>query len=468
MKRLALALVAVHQLAAATLVSYSRHGNRFVFHLSQGVADLEWITPSTFHFRRTFGLELSDGGTPEREPVRVRVSETATHVTFTTMYLAASIEKQDLRVRVTKVEGGELMHDLTAAERRADAIVWERAAPAGVRYYGLGARTGATLNLRGTVVPNAIPFLFSTAGYGESHTAHGEYEFDMARLRRDRYRIEIRKTDRVDYHFYYGPTPKEIFEEHSKVTPRKIAKARPEDGVRRAIEASLSSVVLPVEIVASPLPAGLRERLAPYFTAYMQEVQDRGFPILHALPFQFPRDFEADRYPDEFMLGDELLVTTRRNVYLPMGIWTNLLKPVDTLRGKQVITAADDVSVFARNGTIVPLAAPDALELHYFPSLGAEFFLFEEDVADYTQAHAAPAGDFMRLEIESKVARTYEWTVHHVPGVRKVDAGGAEYREVNDAGSLQDGAWYYDGSSRTLRVRAQVHAGQDHIVNLSF
>ena len=40
------------------------------------------------------------------------------------------------------------------------------------------------------------------------------------------------------------------------------------------------------------------------------------------------------------------------------------------------------------------------MALHYFPKLGGEFFLLEGDIAEYSQVHAAPALDFMRLEIE--------------------------------------------------------------------
>ena len=38
--------------------------------------------------------------------------------------------------------------------------------------------------------------------------------------------------------------------------------------------------------------------------------------------------------------------------------------------------------VFARNGTIVPLAAANGMGLHYFPKLGAEFFFLEEDLGE--------------------------------------------------------------------------------------
>jgi hypothetical protein len=74
----------------------------------------------------------------------------------------------------------------------------------------------------------------------------------------------------------------------------------------------------------------------------------------------------------------------------------------------------------------------------------------------------------MRLEIESKVAREYEWVVHHLDGVSQVTAGEKDYTQVPDKTQLRDGAWYYDAARKNLHVRACVAAGQDHIVNLSF
>jgi hypothetical protein len=60
----------------------------------------------------------------------------------------------------------------------------------------------------------------------------------------------------------------------------------------------------------------------------------------------------------------------------------------------------------------------------------------------------------MRLEIEAKKARDYEWVVHHVPrpiAVRYAD------RPI---------PWSYDGGN--LRVRVKVAAGEDSILNLEW
>jgi alpha-glucosidase (family GH31 glycosyl hydrolase) len=449
------------------MVSFARHGSRFLLQLREGAAELDWATSSTFRFRRTFGLALDAPSGNELEPVAVTVEQTPAEIKFTTAYLVANIRKDDLRLKVATHDGQPLAADATAAERRDGVISWERTAEPGVRYYGLGAHTTGGLNVRGMLVRDATPFLLTTAGYGEQHVARGRYDFDMERLRRGRYRIDIRDSDTIDYYFLYGPTPKEIFEERQKVIRVNFAPLAGSHALQWLVEQSLSGTVLPAETVTAPLPAALRKRLDAYLGAYIQEVYDRGYPILHPLPFQFAGDTEADKYPDESMLGDELLVGTGRSVYLPQGIWTSL-KTNEVARGRQVVAVAEAPAVFARNGMIVPLAGEGTMELHYFPKLGAEFFLYEEDAGEYTQAHAAPAADQMRLEIESKVARDYTWVVHHPGAVKKVAVGEAELSEVNNAGDLRARTWRYDAAAQNLYVRDRVAAGEDHIVNLSF
>ena len=451
------------------VAAYTRQGNRFVFQLSAGAADFEWASPSTFRFRRTFGPQLPPPSAGNAEAVEVTVDDSATEISFTTTYLKATVRKDDLRVEVRKsADNGLLMRDVTAATRRDGLISWERLAEPGVHFYGLGAKTGETLNLRGGRFEDVIPFLLSTAGYGEQHMARGRYDFDLARLRKASYRIDLQNSDLIDYYFYFGPTPKEIFEERVKATGSKFAAQANPVRFQWLLEQSLSGVMLPAETMSQPIPVDLRKRLDAYLGAYVVEVHYRGCPILHPLPVQFPRDPESDKHPDESMVGDELLLAVGRNVYLPQGIWTNLKSNIET-RGRQTIQSTDSPSVFARNGSIVPLAGSGTLELHYFPKLGAEFFLYEEEAGDYTQVHAAPAADTVRLEIESKVARDYTWVIHHVEGVKRVStAEGVTLHPVEAAAELKQKSWYYDAQHRNLHVRDQVSAGQDHIVKLSF
>ena len=128
---------------------------------------------------------------------------------------------------------------------------------------------------------------------------------------------------------------------------------------------------------------------------------------------------------------------------------------------------SDSLPVFARNGAIVPLDAPAGMALHYFPKAGGEFFLLEGDIAEYSQVHAAPALDIMRLEIESRKDRDYQWVVHHVERPASVEFEDHKYKEVAEFRALADRTWFYDARQKNLHVKVKVKSGEDCIINLN-
>jgi alpha-glucosidase (family GH31 glycosyl hydrolase) len=191
---------------------------------------------------------------------------------------------------------------------------------------------------------------------------------------------------------------------------------------------------------------------------------------------QFSKDANSDQQTDVFMLGDEVLLAPvlgpggRRRVELPRGSWTDLRTNAE-YRGNQAVEVdapAGRVPVFVRNGWIVPLAAGARMELHYFPSLAAEFFLWEPQENENSQFHAAPAGEFVRVEIESKVRRTYEWILHHTKAPRTVAEESGAYEKVAERAQLRPGTWWHDVSGNNLHILVQAEADSDRIVNISF
>jgi alpha-glucosidase (family GH31 glycosyl hydrolase) len=222
-----------------------------------------------------------------------------------------------------------------------------------------------------------------------------------------------------------------------------------------------------------------RRRWAPYLVTYVEEAYLRGSPVVRPLPAHFPDDASAAGFADQFMVGDEVLAAPVfddnpvRRVYLPMGVWTELHNNA-AHQGRRVVEVEappDAAPLLAKNGSIVPLARDGStapMELHYFPKLAAEFFLIEPDSGDYSQFHAAPAGEYFRLEIESLADRDYEWVVHHVEPVREVRRGSAVFSEVGKASLLRPGSWFYDGASRNLHVQVHAPAGDDVVVKIAF
>lgn len=491
----------------AAIVSFAVHGNRVEFKLNQGAAEVTFVTPSSFRLRHSLSGELSKVRTTEKEPAGLHAIDSISAVTLSSRFIELTLQKHGLLAKVARTDGTPLMTDLSEARPQGRNVAWERAASQSDRFYGLGPRTDPIFDLRGKVVRPAAPLLISSAGYGEWHAATGGYTFDIAAARPDRYRIEA---PAVDYYFFYGPTPKEIFEEaastRSQVSPTPVGDPAVSwdglrDTVRRLVHASMSGVLMPAldmtpwsqapsplaerarqigQITAGVFPEKLaltdfRRRLTTFFATYGEEARDRGFPFFHPLPFQFPQDVEGTRHTDQFLLGDELLIapivteSNSRDVYLPRGIWTNL-ESNQVYPGRRSITVESrSLPMFGRNGTILPLdplKPGDPMQLHYFPSLGAEFFLLETEISDWSQVHAAPAVDFMRLEIETKVDRLYEWVAHHVEKPVSVEFEKKKYVETATASALRDGRWFYDTKTRNLYVRVQALAGQDIIVNL--
>jgi hypothetical protein len=222
------------------------------------------------------------------------------------------------------------------------------------------------------------------------------------------------------------------------------------------------------------LDAATRAEWTPYLITYLREAYDRGYPLIRPLPMQFSRDENAQA--DVFMLGDEVLLApvveagTRRKIELPRGNWTDLRTNTE-YPGRQTIDVdapAGRVPTFVRNGWIVPLAVKDSMELHYFPSLGAEFFLWEPELEENSQFHAAPAGDFVRVEVESKRRRTYEWVLHHTGAPRLVADETRSYARVARRAMLRAGTWWHDDARNDLHVMLLAEAGTDRIVNISF
>jgi hypothetical protein len=440
----------------------------------------------------------------DREPVPVEIDDTPGALRLRSKFLAVVIQKHGLLLRVVRVDGAPLMSDLSEPVPAAGGVTWDRQALVGVEFYGLGPSSDPVFDLRGKAVRAEIPFLISAAGYGEYHPGAGLYRFDFTAA--DRYRIHA---PRVDYFFYYGPTPKEIFKEHSVVRPVPESAAQSERfgswntlraSLLRLVHGAMSAVLepefdltpyagAPPELLqrarqlgslvpkVTPGAVGLsdfRKQLASFFDVYAMETHDHGYPVWHPLPFQFQDDPEGARHADEFMLGDEMLIAPvyepggMRAVYLPRGVWTNL-ETNQVFQGKRTIQVeTKSLPVFARNGVIVPLDSAGGIALHYFPKLGAEFFLLESDIGDYSQVHAAPAADIMRLEIESKKDRNYQWVVHHVEKPAGVGFGDVKYSEAPSPAALANGTWFYDAAQKNLQVKVRVKADEDSIINLTW
>ncbi len=397
--------------AVATVLAFLPHGNRIELQLDRGGAELTWITPSTFHLRRVLNGPLHPSEEAVHEPVALTTEDAGGQLRMRSRVVEVAIEKQGLKVAVQRPDGTPLMVDLSEARSEAGGVVWERQAIPGASFYGLGPRTDGGFDLRGKSIRAEVPFLVCTGGYGEYHPGAGTYHFDFTEV--TRYRIQ---GPEIDYYFYYGPTPKEIFEEHNlhgnhpdpwSVSGDRFGSwATLKASLLRIVQGSMSAAIAPLfnlaayntappelqararqlgSLVARVSPgtvglSGFRKQLDTFFGSYIAELQDRGFPVWHPLPLQVPDDREGAFHADEFLLGDEMLIAPfyepgdRRSVYLPRGSWTNLETNEVTPGPRTITVESTSLPVFARNGAIVPLDAAAGMALHYFPKAGGRVF----------------------------------------------------------------------------------------------
>jgi len=515
----AVLLIAAGSLSGA-VVSRDWSAGKLALKLDDGAAEIEWLSPVSFRIARSFGGALPSTHV-SHEPVSPTFEDTNAALTMKSKYLTVEVDRADMRVRV---RSGEIaVTDQTIALAGGNATVRIGFKP-DERVFGL--MSGPKLNIRSETIQRAHGFFFTSAGFGIYLESPEPCRFDLPKG-------EIQsESSSIEYDFYYGPTAKEILEQHETAHPHNEVKADaldlltpdrvPKEAgrlpktpvrswdalaalVRTVNQWSLSAISYPALDVSvfDSAPREVKERAVdlssifpivyrgsgeggidvatrrawtPYLTTYLREAYDRGYPVIRPLPIEFSRDASSEKQDDVFMLGDEVLLApvlgpgTKRRLDLPRGNWTD----VHTNRqyhGNQTIEVdapVGRVPMFVRNGWIIPLSRGDRMELHYYPSLGAEFFLWEPDLNENSQFHAAPAGDFMRVEVESQKRRTYEWVLHHTGAPKVVEEETLKYDRVESRDQLRLGTWWHDASQNNLHVLLRAEAKTDRIVSISF
>ncbi len=120
----------------------------------------------------------------------------------------------------------------------------------------------------------------------------------------------------------------------------------------------------------------LRYQLMPYLYSLAWEISQSGHPFVRPLFWNTPGAAELWQIDDSFMLGEALLVAplleegqTRRSVTLPAGRWSNLWdEQVYSGPGKvQVESGLENIPVFVRHGSLLPMEKENRLVLHIYP-----------------------------------------------------------------------------------------------------
>jgi len=140
----------------------------------------------------------------------------------------------------------------------------------------------------------------------------------------------------------------------------------------------------------------LRYRLVPTYYSLAHEAYKTGAPLMRPLLMEFPSDPNVANLSSQWLIGRGLMVAPvlesggQRSVYLPDDTWY-LFESNTKLAGHRdmdVTAALDEVPIYIRAGTILPLAPVlqhtdqlpgGPLELQIYPGKNASFTLVEDD-----------------------------------------------------------------------------------------
>ncbi|NUP99501.1 MAG: glycoside hydrolase family 31 protein [Armatimonadetes bacterium] len=154
--------------------------------------------------------------------------------------------------------------------------------------------------------------------------------------------------------------------------------------------------------------ARLRYRLLPYLYAGAWEAAQTGYPLLRAMPLEYPDQPEARARRTQYLLGPSLLVGAfTRELWVPEGGWYNFWSD-EAVTGGGVVTPTIPADrggpLLVRAGAILPMGPAidyvgqrpeDELTLHLYAGGASELLLYEDDGVSF--AHESGASRLTRI-----------------------------------------------------------------------
>lgn len=155
-----------------------------------------------------------------------------------------------------------------------------------------------------------------------------------------------------------------------------------------------------------------RMSLIPYLYAAFSQYHNEGIPPFRALIVDYPSDMNLKDISNQYMIGGNLMAapligdSDTREVYFPQGIWYNYNTNEKYEGGKtyRVQTSLSQIPIFVKQGTILPLAAPEqfvsantvfTITCKIYGKGQASTILFEDDGTTYNYEN----GSFNTIEL---------------------------------------------------------------------
>ena len=144
----------------ADVASWKRERTTFRLELTDGTAEIGWLSQSSFRFSRCWTENCIHTRVYDDDMVEVAVKDLGDSLEFETDYVHVKFSKRDLSFVATKASGEMLLRQSGPVAN--GNVSTRREIVEGQRFYGLGAYEGS-LNLRGRTIRTARPLLISTA-----------------------------------------------------------------------------------------------------------------------------------------------------------------------------------------------------------------------------------------------------------------------------------------------------------------
>ena len=148
----------------------------------------------------------------------------------------------------------------------------------------------------------------------------------------------------------------------------------------------------------------LRHSLIPYLYSEAYRYSKTGLPLVQPLYYRYPEIYDEPLYKAEYYFGSSLFVApitqkkeplidrTILKLYLPDGVWYDFTNGKRYTGGRRYTSfyKSEDYPVFAKAGTIIPLAildekdlnntkAPENMEIQVFPGESNTYEMYEDD-----------------------------------------------------------------------------------------
>jgi alpha-glucosidase (family GH31 glycosyl hydrolase) len=148
----------------------------------------------------------------------------------------------------------------------------------------------------------------------------------------------------------------------------------------------------------------LRFKLIPYIYTEGYKYSKTGLPLIQPLYYRYPEIYDEPLYKNEYYFGSELFIApitdkkdllmnrTVKRIFLPNGVWYDFKTGKKYIGGKRYVSffKDEDYPVFAKRGTIIPLAilddkdpnntsSPKDMEIQVFPGESNIYKMYEDD-----------------------------------------------------------------------------------------